>query len=86
MRNGTSVERLWEEEKKSVRISKSHGGGVVSTAFVLNVLLETVAPFIITATSLAVPWLVVVVLVDDVLLLKTLKQLFRRHDLGAVAG
>lgn len=59
---------------------------MVSTAFVLNVLLKTVAPFIIAATGLAVPRLVVVVLVDDVLLLETLEQLLRGHDLRAVAG
>lgn len=59
---------------------------MVSTAFVLNVLLKTVAPFIIATTSLAVPRLVVIVLVDDVLLLETLEKLLRGHDLGTVSG
>lgn len=72
-----------EEECENLEITQLHA---VSTAFVLDVLLKTVSPFIIATTGLAVPRLVVVVLVDDVLLLETLEQLLRGHDLGAVAG
>lgn len=41
------------------------------TAFVLYVLFETVAPFVVPAACLAVPGLVLIVLIDNVLLLKT---------------
>ena len=46
-------------------------GGWLSTAFVLYVLFETVAPLVVSTARLTVPRLILVVLINNIFLLET---------------
>lgn len=85
-RSDISVGHLRKENNCWVKIESATFEQHFCTAFVLDVLLKTIAPFIIAAAGFAVPRLVFIVLVNYIFLLEAFEEFLCWHNFRTISG